>query len=293
MGAPAARRAGRRRHRQRRQDEHEGSDRGRAGRDSASSTANERSFNNEQGLPVTILGAPDDVEVLVVEMGMRGFGEIARSVRCRGADDRGRDVGGGRPHRTGRRDRGRGPRQARVGRGAASVRHGDPQRRRSPCGGDGGTLAGAASSRTARSVTSASASSSSTSSRGRRSASTRRGVAPMCGSRSAAPTWRRTPPPRWPSPGSSRGRSSAAAEALGQRACRRCGWTSAVPRAGRSSSTTRTTPTPTRCGPRSCSRWQESAPAEGGDPRPDGRARRRRSRSSPGGGDRPRARRSR
>ncbi len=41
-------------------------------------TANARSFNNEQGLPVTILGAPDDVEVLVVEMGMRGFGEIAR-----------------------------------------------------------------------------------------------------------------------------------------------------------------------------------------------------------------------
>lgn len=40
--------------------------------------ANERSFNNEQGLPVTILGAPDDVEVLVVEMGMRGPGEIAR-----------------------------------------------------------------------------------------------------------------------------------------------------------------------------------------------------------------------
>jgi UDP-N-acetylmuramoyl-tripeptide--D-alanyl-D-alanine ligase len=40
-------------------------------------TANERSFNNEQGLPVTVLGAPDDVELLVVEMGMRGFGEIA------------------------------------------------------------------------------------------------------------------------------------------------------------------------------------------------------------------------
>ena len=40
-------------------------------------TANERSFNNEQGLPVTILGAPDDVELLVVEMGMRGVGEIA------------------------------------------------------------------------------------------------------------------------------------------------------------------------------------------------------------------------
>ena len=40
--------------------------------------ANERSFNNEQGLPVTILGAPDDTEVLVLEMGMRGLGEIAR-----------------------------------------------------------------------------------------------------------------------------------------------------------------------------------------------------------------------
>jgi UDP-N-acetylmuramoyl-tripeptide--D-alanyl-D-alanine ligase len=40
--------------------------------------ANERSFNNDQGLPVTILGAPDDVEVLVLEMGMRGLGEIAR-----------------------------------------------------------------------------------------------------------------------------------------------------------------------------------------------------------------------
>ncbi len=41
-------------------------------------TANERSFNNDQGLPVTILNAPDDVEALVLEMGMRGFGEIAR-----------------------------------------------------------------------------------------------------------------------------------------------------------------------------------------------------------------------
>jgi UDP-N-acetylmuramoyl-tripeptide--D-alanyl-D-alanine ligase len=40
-------------------------------------TANERSFNNEQGLPITILNAPDDTEALIVEMGMRGFGEIA------------------------------------------------------------------------------------------------------------------------------------------------------------------------------------------------------------------------
>ncbi len=40
-------------------------------------TANERSFNNEQGLPITVLNAPDDAEVLVLEMGMRGFGQIS------------------------------------------------------------------------------------------------------------------------------------------------------------------------------------------------------------------------
>lgn len=43
--------------------------------------ANERSFNNDQGLPTTILEAPDDTEVLVLEKGMRGFGEIERLCR--------------------------------------------------------------------------------------------------------------------------------------------------------------------------------------------------------------------
>ena len=38
--------------------------------------ANERSFNNEQGLPVTILNAPEATQVLVLEMGMRGLGQI-------------------------------------------------------------------------------------------------------------------------------------------------------------------------------------------------------------------------
>ena len=38
--------------------------------------ANLRSYNNEQGLPVTILNAPIDTEVLVLEMGMRGLGQI-------------------------------------------------------------------------------------------------------------------------------------------------------------------------------------------------------------------------
>ena len=40
--------------------------------------ANVRSFNNEQGLPVTVLDASDDADVLVLEMGMRAAGEIAR-----------------------------------------------------------------------------------------------------------------------------------------------------------------------------------------------------------------------
>ena len=43
--------------------------------------ANLRSYNNEQGLPVTILNAPLDTEVLVLEMGMRGFGQIEELCR--------------------------------------------------------------------------------------------------------------------------------------------------------------------------------------------------------------------
>ncbi|MEI8238838.1 MAG: UDP-N-acetylmuramoyl-tripeptide--D-alanyl-D-alanine ligase [Actinomycetota bacterium] len=39
--------------------------------------ANERSFNNEQGLPTTVLNMPADTEVLILEMGMRGAGQIA------------------------------------------------------------------------------------------------------------------------------------------------------------------------------------------------------------------------
>ena len=40
--------------------------------------SSDKSFNNDQGLPTTILNAPDDVEAMVLEMGMRGFGEISR-----------------------------------------------------------------------------------------------------------------------------------------------------------------------------------------------------------------------
>jgi len=42
------------------------------------SAASEKSLNNDWGLPATIANAADDTEALVLEMGMRGFGEIAR-----------------------------------------------------------------------------------------------------------------------------------------------------------------------------------------------------------------------
>ncbi|HEX6389167.1 MAG TPA: UDP-N-acetylmuramoyl-tripeptide--D-alanyl-D-alanine ligase [Solirubrobacteraceae bacterium] len=43
--------------------------------------ANERNLNTEIGLPLTILGAAAGTEVLVLEMGMRGKGQIAELVR--------------------------------------------------------------------------------------------------------------------------------------------------------------------------------------------------------------------
>jgi UDP-N-acetylmuramoyl-tripeptide--D-alanyl-D-alanine ligase len=39
--------------------------------------ASERSFNNELGVPLTLVNAPDDTEVAVIEMGARGRGHIA------------------------------------------------------------------------------------------------------------------------------------------------------------------------------------------------------------------------
>jgi UDP-N-acetylmuramoyl-tripeptide--D-alanyl-D-alanine ligase len=39
--------------------------------------ANSENFNTEIGLPLTVLGAPDDTELLVLEMAMRGAGQIA------------------------------------------------------------------------------------------------------------------------------------------------------------------------------------------------------------------------
>jgi UDP-N-acetylmuramoyl-tripeptide--D-alanyl-D-alanine ligase len=41
-------------------------------------SASERSFNNDLGVPLTLLQAPDDVQAVVVEMGARGLGHIGR-----------------------------------------------------------------------------------------------------------------------------------------------------------------------------------------------------------------------
>ncbi len=84
-------------------------------------TANERSFNNEQGLPVTILNAPDDTEALILEMGMRGFGQITALCEDGSARDRRGDDRGLLPHRTGRRHRRRCAGQAGARRGAPEV----------------------------------------------------------------------------------------------------------------------------------------------------------------------------
>lgn len=42
------------------------------------SYASELSYNNDIGVPTTLINAPDECDAIVVEMGMRGFGEIAR-----------------------------------------------------------------------------------------------------------------------------------------------------------------------------------------------------------------------
>ncbi len=46
--------------------------------------ASERSFNNELGVPLTLLNAADDTDVVVVEMGARGIGHIAALCRIAG-----------------------------------------------------------------------------------------------------------------------------------------------------------------------------------------------------------------
>ena len=112
------------------------------------------SFNNELGVPLTLLNAPDGTEAVVVEMGARGVGHIAEL--CAVARP---TVGivtrvARRAHRGVRHDRRRGARQGRARRGAAAPRHRGPQRRRPAGGGHGGAHVGHASSPSATAATS-------------------------------------------------------------------------------------------------------------------------------------------
>ena len=51
--------------------------------------ASPENFNTEIGLPLAILGAPPETEALVLEMAMRGRGQIAELCRIAEPDDRG------------------------------------------------------------------------------------------------------------------------------------------------------------------------------------------------------------
>ena len=74
--AARPRRARDRRHRLGRQDVDEGPDR-RADRAAPHGRASRANFNTEIGLPLEVLAAPPGTEVLVLELAMRGFGQIA------------------------------------------------------------------------------------------------------------------------------------------------------------------------------------------------------------------------
>ena len=93
--------------------------------------ASRESFNNEVGLPVTLLGAAPDTEVIVAEMGARHVGRRRDPVRHRSTRHRDRDErrcrapGGLRFLGADRRG------IRRAGRGAGLGRRRDPERRRS------------------------------------------------------------------------------------------------------------------------------------------------------------------
>ena len=290
MGPPAARRAGRRHHRQRREDEHQGSDRRRAGRHPPC----HRQRAQLQQRAGSARHDPRRARRRRGAGGRDGHARLRRDrppVRRRGADDRGGHVRGRRPHRAGRRDRRRGPRQARAGRGASADR---ARRSSTP------TITvwrRWRSTRRRRCVTYGT--------RRRRPDRRRRarrprptvvprrltvGVAPTCGSPSAAPTWRRTLPPRWPSPGVVEGSIERAAAALAS--ARVSAMRMEVRRSPSGAiivnDAYNANPDSMRAALTALAGIDVAA--EGGDPRPDGRARRCRGGPSPGGGDRTRAR---
>ena len=93
--------------------------------------ASPENYNTEIGLPLAVLGAPPETQALVLEMAMRGRGQIAAAVRDRGAQRRGdhqhrpRPPGAARRPGGDRRGQGRDPRRARRARSRRG-----PRRRR-------------------------------------------------------------------------------------------------------------------------------------------------------------------
>ena len=213
--------------------------------------ASRENFNTEIGLPLTMLGRRPSTEVLVLEMAMRGRGPDRRAVRDRRARRRGdhqRRPGPPRAARLGRGDRrgeGRAPRRARRRRP-----RGRPGRRRGARAAPAPT-----SSRRSRSAPAATCSRSSAEATrpairgGDRDPGGRRDArVPLRPRRTTSPTrWRdrdrrrarRRRSARWPS-----GAGHIASRALrGERV--------ELPGRRRRSSTTATTPTRSRCAPRS------------------------------------------
>ena len=91
----------------------------------ARTVAAERSFNNEIGVPLTLCRLEPDTEICILEMSMRGFGQIAELCDVRApAHRRDHEHRAGAP-REGRDARRRRAREERVDRGAAAGRHGD------------------------------------------------------------------------------------------------------------------------------------------------------------------------
>ena len=103
------------------------------------------SLNNEIGLPLTALSATEDTRFLVLEMGARGIGHIRYLTELDAAAHRPRHQRRHRPHRRVRRTRADRTSEGRTRRGAAlrgRGRYRDPERRRSPRTGHGGSNKG-------------------------------------------------------------------------------------------------------------------------------------------------------